>query len=225
MPYVFWTSVTRFGEALILLPAAMALMLWLALRLRARRIAFAWGVALCAAAAVTAASKVAFMGWGVGIARLNFTGVSGHAMFAAAVIPVLLRAAASGVPDRWHRASVIAGYAIAFVVAVSRVKVGAHSWSEVAAGFALGALASALTLRSGRVPMVDAPRLLLAGTAVWLAAMNIGAPPSPTHGWVTQAALAVSGRAQPYTRDDLLCTRPDGGAGAFPRLSRPDVCG
>ena len=38
----------------------------------------------------TTASKVAFIGWGLGLSALDFTGISGHAMIASAVYPLLL---------------------------------------------------------------------------------------------------------------------------------------
>lgn len=203
MPDVFWLAITRLGEALILLPTLLALMLWLVARSRAHRLVLEWTLLISVAVLITTASKVAFIGWGIGNVRWNFTGVSGHAMFAAAVMPLLLRASVSSAPPDWHRASILLGYACALLIAVSRVKVGAHSWSEVAAGFAVGAAASGLALARVHMPAVDAPRLLIVGVVVWLVSMPAGAPPSPTHGWVTQLALAMSGRAVPYTREDL----------------------
>ena len=41
-----------------------------------------------AAALITTVTKVAFIGYEVGYAPLDYTGISGHAMFAAAVLPV-----------------------------------------------------------------------------------------------------------------------------------------
>jgi len=178
-------------------------MLWLVARSRAHRLVLVWTLLLSIAVLITTATKVAFIGWGIGNARWDFTGVSGHAMFAAVVFPLLLRATVSSAPPDWHRASIVLGYAFALLIAVSRVKVGAHSWSEVAAGFAVGTAASGFALTRVHMPAVDAPRLLIVGVAVWLVSMPAGAPPSPTHGWVTRLALAMSGRDVPYTRQDL----------------------
>jgi hypothetical protein len=41
---------------------------------------------------------------------------------------------------------------------------------------------------------------LLVGMALWVLSLPVGAPPSPTHGWVIRLSLAVSDRAQPYSR-------------------------
>lgn len=205
--FSFWPFVTRLGEAQILLPAALAIAAWLAWRGGAARTAGRWLVAIGAAAALTTATKLAFIGWGAGSAALDFTGVSGHAMFAAATLPVLLRALARP-GGRWPpRSAVAAGFALAAVVAVSRVVVDAHSTSEVVAGFALGGAASGAVLAGAGFPPQPAPRwlpLLLAG---WLATTPAGAPPSRTHGWVTHWALALSGHAAPYTRVDLHAGR------------------
>jgi hypothetical protein len=131
-------------------------------------------------------------------------------MFAAVVMPLLLRATVASAPPDWHRASIVLGYAFALLIAVSRVKVGAHSWSEVAAGLpSARRRAASLDPVACRRPM---PRLLIVGVAVWLVSMPAGALPSPTHGWVTQLALAMSGRGVP-TRA-RTCT----GASSRPRV-------
>ena len=88
---LFWHLLTRLGEMQILLPAALLAMLAMFRRPEARPLAGWWGVFLMTAALITTASKVAFMGWGLGSAELDFTGISGHAMFAAAVYPLLIR--------------------------------------------------------------------------------------------------------------------------------------
>jgi hypothetical protein len=84
------------------------------------------------------------------------------------------------------------------------VKIGAHSWSEVGSGWLVGGAASGLALWLARVPRSAPPRWLLAGVLAWFVAMPLGAPASPTHGWVTSLALAMSGRTAPYTRRDLF---------------------
>ena len=199
----FWPAVTRLGEAQILLPAALLCTAWLAWRSGTPRTAALWLATLAAAAFVTTASKLAFIGWGVGSATLDFTGFSGHAMFAAATLPVLLRAlAGSGIVAARNAAA--AGMALAALVAWSRVAVDAHSAPEALAGFLLGSAASGFVLVRGdflalRPQPRWAPLLLLA----WLLVTSGAAPPSRTHDMVTRLALALSGRPQPYTRADL----------------------
>jgi membrane-associated phospholipid phosphatase len=203
----FWLFVTRLGEAQILLPAALLLSAWLARRVAGRPLVQWWLALLAAAAAITTATKLAFLGWGIGIAAIDFTGVSGHAMFAAAVYPLLTAALSAPHAPGWRRLAIGCGYALALLVAVSRVVVGAHSASEAVAGFALGGLASAAALWFGHPPAARTPLLLSMGLAAWLSLTPVHAPPSNTHGIVTRLALALSGRDQPYTRHDLLKRR------------------
>lgn len=197
-----WQAVTRLGEAQILLPVMLAVAIWLAWRQRARRAAGAWVASTVAAASLTTASKLAFLGHGIGWPALDFTGFSGHAMFAAAVLPPLLQSVAGVAPRNgvagW---AWVAGYVLALLVAISRVAVSAHSVSEVIGGFALGAAASAAALWLGRPwPALGRVRLLAPLLLAWAALGVAGAPPSRTHDWVTRLALAQSGRAQPYQR-------------------------
>ena len=209
-----WHGLTRLGEAQILLPAMLLAVGWLAWR-GAHRLALAWLMATGLAAVVTTASKVAFLGYGVGLAALDFTGLSGHAMFAAAVLPPLLRLAAGAHAPAGpggqriseqisHQIGLLAGYALAGAVALSRVMVGAHSWSESLAGFALGAAASALALRwAGALPPLRSARWVPAALLGWALLGVVGAPPPRTHDWVTRLALAQSGRAEPFRRWQL----------------------
>lgn len=198
-----WEVVTRLGEAQLMLPSALALVAWLAWR-GERRSAVLWAALLGLAVGLTTASKIAFIGWGLGIASLNFTGVSGHAMHAAAVFPLLLRCAVASNGRAVQRIAVALGYAVALLVAVSRVAVGAHSAPEVVAGFALGGAASALSLAFGTVPHIHLPRWLL-GALVVAQLLNPAAAPSlPTHDMVTVVALRLSGHEKPYTRHMML---------------------
>ena len=93
-----WWTVTHFGSSSLLLPAfvLVAFGLW---RSGARAAARHYVVAMTAAVALTVTSKCLFYGWGVGIAAIDFTGVSGHGLLAAAILPLLLR----GLPGRWGR--------------------------------------------------------------------------------------------------------------------------
>lgn len=199
-----WRLVTRLGEAQILLPAMLAALIWLARAAHARPAAIGWLFATGAAAVLTTATKVAFFGFEIGYAPLDYTGISGHAMFAAAVLPVLIMIAVSGLSERAQRLAVTAGYLLAAVIAYSRVRVGAHSVSEIVAGMALGSVASALVLRYGQFPQLRAPQWLAAGLLVWMIALPFGAPSSRTHDWVIRLSLALSERPVPYSRREML---------------------
>jgi membrane-associated phospholipid phosphatase len=201
-----WRFITRLGEAQLLLPPLALVLAWFRWRLGARAVVLAWTGAIAVAAFITTVTKVAFLGWGIGSAALDFTGISGHAMFAAAVMPVLAAAAVATTP-RAQRVALAGAYALAVVVALSRVLVGAHSVSESVIGLALGSAASAWALKRTTVPHSHMPKLLILITLLWLSLGTAGAPPSPTHGWVTRLSLALSGRSTPYTREMLMQRR------------------
>ena len=148
---MFWQAYTRLGEAQILLPAALAVYGWTVWRAPAARVcASRWLLCVALAAGLTTLTKVAFIGYGLGSARWDFTGLSGHAMFAAAILPVLMRLLVVDQGPTRVRWAVAGGYALAMLVAVSRVKVDAHSVSEVVGGALCGGTASAIALAMWR---------------------------------------------------------------------------
>lgn len=199
-----WTFFTRLGEAQILLPAMLLALGWLLLAPRAHGPALWWLFGTGVVAVVTTLSKVAFFGYEIGYAPLNFTGVSGHAMFATAVLPVLFTlAAGGGAAPRRRALAALAGYVLATLIAYSRIRVGAHSPSEALAGLALGGAASALVLYFKHLPPARPPAWLGVVLTVWLLSLPVGAPPSQTHNWVVRLSLAVSDRATPYTRAQM----------------------
>lgn len=195
-----WHLVTRLGEAQILLPAMAAALLWLVVSARAKPSALLWLLGTGLAAGITTATKVAFFGYELGYAPLDYTGISGHAMFAAAILPVLAGIATCGAATRWRIAAIGTGYVLAALIAYSRWRVGAHSPVEAVAGLVLGSLASALALNAGKLPHMRPPLWLGVGLLLWMLSLPLGAPPSLTHGWVIRLSLAVSGRPAPYQR-------------------------
>ena len=199
-----WSLISRLGEAQILLPAALLASVWLWRRETGRPLVTLWLPLLCLAILLTTASKVAFLGWGVGLPAVNFTGVSGHAMFAAAVYPLLVGAVAAPLSQMGQRLSLLAAYALALLVGVSRVEIDVHSYSEVLAGLLLGSAASTIAIALAHMPHAKVRGWLPVGLGVWLVLTPAGAPPSRTHDWVTRLSLALSGRDTPYTRTEML---------------------
>jgi membrane-associated phospholipid phosphatase len=195
-----WQLFTRLGEAQILLPAMLVALLWLVVSERATGPALWWLVGTGVVAVLTTVSKVAFFGFEVGYAPLDYTGISGHAMFAAAVLPVLAAVAGGAATRQWRVGAIVVGYALALLVAYSRVRVGAHSVSEAVSGCVLGSIASALVLRWCPLPLARPPMWLAAVLALWMLSLPLSAPPSQTHDWVVSLSLAVSDRAEPYRR-------------------------
>ncbi len=203
----FWQLITRLGEAEILLPLALLCALAWARHADKRRAALLWMALLVLAAALTTATKVAFIGFGIGVAAINFTGISGHAMFASAIYPLLMLTLLGAGTVTRRQLALALGCALALLVAVSRVQVGAHSWSEVAAGVLVGGAVTALVLALAETghsvlrPLV--PALFLA----WMALTPLHLQASSTHSLVTRLALGLSGHVQPYTRTEMLRLR------------------
>lgn len=201
----FWPIPTRLGEMQLLLPAALIAIWRMHREVDARPLAAWWLLALAVATLITTATKVAFIGWGVGSAWLNFAGISGHAMFAGAIFPVLMGAFASHAKPWLQRIAIAAGFGLAALVGLSRAMVDAHSVSEIVAGLLFGGVASlSLTLLHRLPRAVMGPRLAVVVVAAWLLVGMLGAPESPTHSLVTRLALSIAGKAEPYTREDLL---------------------
>ncbi|QDL56286.1 phosphatase PAP2 family protein [Rhodoferax aquaticus] len=203
-----WPIVTRLGEIQILAPALL-LALWMLRRTPAcRTYAWSWMAALAVATVVTTASKIAFFGWGIGIARLDFTGFSGHTMFSAAIYPVLFDVLTSK-KSRWQQGLAIGvGVGLAVLIAVSRVAVQAHSISEVLAGLALGLMVSGFAMRNSHLAKLPKKRSLAIAVVAWFAFAPFYAPAAQTHSWVVAASLALSGKSVPFTRHDLLRLMP-----------------
>lgn len=199
-----WHLLTRLGEAQILIPAGMLAAVVLLRAPRGRPLVTWWFALVASAALVTTATKVAFIGWGVGSAELNFTGLSGHAMFAAAIYPILLGTLSASVLPGSRWAGVAAGSALAVLVGVSRIALGTHSGAEVAGGLLLGSSASAIALAATHFPHVFVGPAYPVVVLLWLTAMPLHAPGSNTHAAVTQLSLLLSGKAEPFTRDQML---------------------
>jgi len=214
----WWAAIRRLGEAQILLPAFLGGVLWLLLAPAGRGLpavagearreqpsrdsARAWLSGVVAATGLTTASKVAFLGFGIGSMALDFTGFSGHAMYSMAILPVLAALVAG------PRGAAM-GVLLALAVLVSRVELHAHSWSEALSGALIGGAVASWTLaRYLREPSTRrAPWWLPLALAGWLTLLPWRAPPSRTHGLVVAMSLWLADRSEPYTRQELLAGR------------------
>lgn len=197
-----WTLLTTLGDANITLPVALMLAVWL-LMSGEKRLALWWSVLFGALLILVAASKLVFLGWGIGIASLDFTGISGHASRAAAVVPAALYLFFGDTRPAWRRQSTALSYLLAAVIAASRVMVEAHSVAEAVVGYALGALVSALFIRqmAGHVRRPPRRPVIWAGVSIVGAALLLG--PAPTKAWMREAAVYLSGKDAPFQRGDL----------------------
>jgi membrane-associated phospholipid phosphatase len=194
-----WIPITSLGDSVVTLPAAALILIWL-LAGNAWRMAFWWSVLFTAGLLVVLASKVAFIGWGVGSVALDFTGISGHATRATAVLPVIvyLLLQRSSASIRW--AGIFLGIGFGVLIGISRVVLNDHSVSEATSGCVLGAvLALAFMWLSRPLPKPSLNRWLIALSLLALLPTT-HAEPAPTADWMNAVALYLSGRDKPYVR-------------------------
>jgi membrane-associated phospholipid phosphatase len=199
-----WPFLTRFGGAEVLLPMALLAILALCMQTDGRPMAARWGCALVLAVLVTAVSKILFMGWGLGSAALNFTGVSGHTLLASAVYPVVLPLFGSPAVPRSRKMLLALGCLLALLIGVSRLVLHAHSPSEVLAGWVLGGGVAVFVHRQHAASGFS-HRPVVAGVFVACIALVLqGVDHSPSHALITRLALRLSGQPEAHSRAAML---------------------
>ncbi|MGQ4607816.1 phosphatase PAP2 family protein [Raoultella ornithinolytica] len=202
-----WQWVSFFGDSTVLLPSAAAVFMVLFLRRPSRQIAWQWGLLFGITGAIVSASKLAFMGWGIGIRELDFTGFSGHTALSTAFWPIFLWLLCARGSVALRRIAMVMGYLLAGLVGYSRLAIHAHSPSEVIAGLLLGAIGSALFLllqrNSSRV--VDAQLSwggVLSLIIIPVVLLNTGAK-APTQSLLGEIAVKLGPLEKPFTRADM----------------------
>ena len=205
----FWMIVTRCADTLVLLPIAAVCLAWF-LCGRAWRMALWWCALFGLGLMLVVASKVAFIGWGIGIQALDFTGFSGHAMRATAVLPVVFYLAAERATPQIRCTALLLGLMLGGMVGYSRLVLLVHSVSEVLAGCVLGGVV-ALGFIWQAHPLSQPVRYR--GLIVLVLASLVLTPvlltePAPTEHWLQKISLALSGHPQPFTRAMWHSTSP-----------------
>jgi membrane-associated phospholipid phosphatase len=205
---------TWFGDSGFLLPASLWITAWLALRRATWPSALLWVLIFGAGSCLILATKLAFLGWGVGSARFNFTGISGHTAISASIWPVACWLAASRWKHRVRLAAALLGCLLAACIGVTRIALDAHSWSEVIAGYVLGfAVSGSFLWQQHRLPHPKVNwALVLVSLATPVLFLRPGTP-APTQGLLERVAVRLAGIERPYTRDDLLTGRRPLGIG------------
>jgi membrane-associated phospholipid phosphatase len=194
-----WTHITHFGDLTVTALIAFAIGAWL-LAEGEQRLAIWWSALFLGGLAIVALTKMAFIGWGIGIHALDFTGFSGHCMRATAVIPVLFYLMLQRAPSPLRTWGVLAGFALAGLIGVSRLVLHAHSVSEVVSGTLLGGIVSLSFMwvaGSLRKHVFNRLRIVLSVLAL------LPAPyvqPAPTQEWLTDVSLFFSGHEKPFLR-------------------------
>jgi len=204
-----WLLITHLGNSVVLLSTAVIMAVWLQ-KGRASLVAVSWLFILGLAVLLVLATKLAFLGWGFGIASIDFTGISGHAMLSSAVFPTLAALVTLKQRPAIRASAIASGFVVAIVVGISRLVLDAHSESEVLIGWTVGCsvavttlfvircVASDFTDRRSPLPLALAVLVILA-----VSAPRGGQSGPETHGLIVKMALWASGRTAPFDRNML----------------------
>lgn len=199
---------TYFGDSMLLIPTAVIMAILITWKNSDRRAVWYWALAFCAAGAIVSLSKIAFLGYGIGSARFNFTGFSGHSAMSATLWPVMLWLLSGRLKPAWRTCAVMVGYLIPLMVGTSRLVLNYHSTSEVVAGLILGFTLSTAFLVSQRrseLQGFSAPQLCIA-LLLPLLLMSHGRL-ATTQQFLQRFSVQLSGIDHAWTRAELLKLR------------------
>lgn len=146
------------GDSALAIPLGLCISLALALQKQFSR-ALRWTLAFAAAIGIVGAGKVGFAVFGWSVPKVGMYVISGHAMLAAAVYPMLFGTLAAALRVRYSRVpalrcATILGMGLGIVLALATMAVLIiqlqHTVSETLLGGAVGAAAAAIGLAGRR---------------------------------------------------------------------------
>ena len=198
-----WKTLTYFGDSMLLIPTAVIIALILPWKSDNRLTVFYWIVAFGLAGLTVSLSKILFLGFGIGSARFNFTGFSGHSAMSATLWPVMLWLISGRWAAVWRIAAIGVGYLIPLMVGFSRLVIHAHSKSEVATGLLLGFTLSTAFLISQRRTSLKGFSWPQVGAALLVpfVLMSHGRA-ATTQQFLARFSASLAGLEKPYTRPD-----------------------
>ena len=195
----WWSALSALGGITVTGPLGIAVAVWL-LAGRSWRLSLSWCLMFGAGMALVVVTKVAYVGWGIGIPEVKFAGLSGHAMRACAVFPVVFYLAFRRMGSPARDIALGAGVVLALLISFSRVPTLAHSVSEVVLGGAVGfAVAAGFIFHARSEHPATVGRVLLALCIPVMLVMPF-TEPMHTERWVQQLAMQLSGRTAPIER-------------------------
>ncbi len=188
----FWHLFTRLADTNLTVPAAAILAAWL-LCASAWQSCLRWCLLFGFGLFIVAATKVAYAGWGIGIASIDFKGFSGHAMRAAAIMPAVMYLLLQRRSPLSQAAGLWFGIGFAIAIGMSRLVLGVHSVSEVVTGLPLGfAVSFAFIAYCRRQPPIAFRHGFLAAALLLLLPL-LAMKPAPTESWIVRVAIALAG--------------------------------
>ena len=218
-----WHWLTFLGDSMLLLPCAAIIVILLLWKADTRRVCWQWLLLFGGASAVVVASKLAFLGWGIGSEAYDFTGFSGHSAMSASIWPVMLWILTNRASRGAHIAAVAGGYLLAAVVGFSRIILHAHSVSEVMAGLLLGYAISTSFLmmqyfRNTRLNHLSYGQItVVLVLPLVLITQGLQGKKAPTQNLLEQIALEIAPIRHVHTRADLFRDMPDNAPSIAPQ--------
>jgi membrane-associated phospholipid phosphatase len=199
LPLAFWSGITNIGDSTAMVPVAAAIAVWLFVK-RDPGAAGLWLASFSAGALIVVATKIAFIGWGIGFTPLNFTGLSGHATLSTAIFVTVGYLVVSNDEPSRRRCATSVGAILGLVIAASRVILHRHSLSEAMSGWILGLLiALGFIGLSRNLGARQIPRSVVAACAMLLISITWNYQ-APSQRWIAELAFYLSGRSAPYVQ-------------------------
>ncbi|MDT0176055.1 phosphatase PAP2 family protein [Pantoea sp. RRHST58] len=200
-----WRTLTYFGDSMLLIPTAVIIALILPWKSDNRRTVWYWLLAFGLAGLLVSLSKILFLGFGIGSARFNFTGFSGHSAMSATLWPVMLWLVSGRWPTPLRLIAIGVGYFIPLMVGFSRLVIHAHSASEVATGLLLGFTLSSAFLLSQRRTALKGFSWPQVGAAFLVPLLLLGhGRIATTQQFLERFSADLAGLEKPFTRADLF---------------------
>ncbi|KTS36726.1 phosphatase PAP2 family protein [Pantoea dispersa] len=200
-----WRTLTYFGDSMLLIPTAVIIALVLPWKSDNRRTVWYWLLAFGLAGLLVSISKIMFLGFGIGSARYNFTGFSGHSAMSATLWPVMMWLISGRWPMFWRALTIGIGYLIPLMVGLSRLVIHAHSVSEVLAGLMLGFTLSSAFLLSQRRTALKGFSVVQVAVAFLIPLLLMGhGRVATTQQFLERFSADLAGLEKPFTRADLF---------------------
>ena len=200
-----WRTLTYFGDSMLLIPTAVIIALVLPWKSSSQRTVWYWLLAFGLAGLLVSLSKIMFLGFGIGSARFNFTGFSGHSAMSSTLWPVMMWLISGRWSTFWRAVTIAIGYAIPLMVGFSRLVIHAHSVSEVLAGLLLGFTLSSAFLISQRCTVLKGFSALQVGVAFLVPLLLMGhGRVATTQQFLERLSVKLAGLEKPFKRADLF---------------------
>lgn len=202
---MLWKTLTYFGDSMLLIPTAVIIALILPWKSDNRRTVLYWIVAFGLAGLFVSLSKILFLGFGIGSARYNFTGFSGHSAMSATLWPVMLWLISGRWSSLWRGFALGVGYLIPLMVGFSRLVIHAHSKSEVVTGLLLGFTLSTAFLISQRRTALKGFSWPQVSVVLLVPLMMLGqGRVATTQQFLERFSANLAGLEKPFSRADLF---------------------